>query len=116
MGDAIIWWTGAISLCAAALAFFAFVIVFLWANFIHNRFSAIFFRKTLRRISLASWHQTRLVMKGGEAPPADDWPADDHVIGPHPFYLSYRVGKRRLFIMAGTLGEWRNSSIRGMHP
>ena len=116
MSDTIIWWTGAVAIGAAVLGLSAIALVFLWANLIHDRFSAIFFRKTQRRISLASWHRTRLLMKGGGEPPADEWPADDHVIGPHPFYLSYRIGKRRLFIMAGTLGEWRNSSIRGTHP
>lgn len=116
MGEAVFWWIGVVVFALTALAVLGFAILWLWANLIHKRFNAIFFRETQRRISLASWHRTRLSMRGGEAPPEDEWPADDHVVGPRPFYLSYKIGQRRIFIMFGTLGLYRHSSIKGRHP
>lgn len=113
--DTALWWTGAVVVALASIAAIGFALLWLWANLIHDRFSAIFFREGKRRISLASWHQSKISMRG-EGPSLDDWPADDHVIGPRPFYLSYKIGKRRLFIMAGTLGLYRHSSIKGRHP
>lgn len=111
------YWVGVVVTAAFCVVGLLIVLIWLWANLIHNRFSAIFFRPTKRRISLASWHQTRLTVKGGNMPSGDeDWPADDHVIGPRPFYLSYKIGEVSLFVMFGTLRAYRHSSIRGRHP
>lgn len=99
------------------LAAVLFVLAWVYFNLIEGRFGAILFRRSPRRLSLASWHQTRLVQKGeSDDELLTDWPADDFPIGERPFYLSYQVGKRRLFIMAGRLGEHRSAVIKGKHP
>lgn len=106
-------WIGLIITCLAGACLALFIILRAYFWLIHDRFSAIFFKPSKRRISIASWHHTRLATCENDR---SNWPADDHVVGPRPFYLSYRVGKKRFFILAGTLGEWRDRSIRGDHP
>lgn len=86
-----------------------------WVNLIHGRFNLIFFRKSKRRLSIASWHESVLLDLDGNFD-ENSWLADDHVIGPNPFFISYQIGNRRLFLMAGTLHDWRGSNIKGKHP
>lgn len=109
MTDSAFYWIGlGVVLGLAVIALLA-ALIFLYAHLLHGRFGLIFFRKGKCRLSLASWYNTRLM--SDEHYCADDWP-----IGPRPFYLSYEIGKRRLFVMAGTLAERRDSPIRGKHP
>ena len=113
--DVFLWLVGCAVVGIMAIAFVVGSAIWLWANFIHERFSLIFFRESRRRLSLASWHETVLCRTDGTVD-EDHWPADDHIIGPHPFYLSYRIGKRRIFMMAGTVQDRRHNSIKGQKP
>lgn len=115
--SAAFYWIGVAVVAVAALAAVLFVLLWLYFTLLHQRFGAILFRKSQRRLSLASWHASRLVRKGEQVGEGDDqWPADDWVINQRPFYLSYSLGKRRLFVMAGLLDGPRGSSILGKHP
>lgn len=87
----------------------------LYLNLIHGRFGLIFFARRPRRLSIASWHHGRISRKD-EASGNDDWPADDFPINERPFLLTYRVGKRSYFVMAGHLAPYRNRPIKGTHP
>ncbi|MDI3491990.1 MAG: hypothetical protein PWP11_3267, partial [Thauera sp.] len=49
---------------------------------IRDRFSWIPFRKGERRLSIASWHSSKLVNRDNDR--EDDWPADDWPIGERP--------------------------------
>ncbi len=103
-------WIGVVSTAAIFLVGTIVTIVWLYANFVHNRFGLILFRKGERRISIASWHRTKRV--DAVSFKADDWP-----IGARPFYLSYRFnGERRVFVMLGIIERHRNASIEGEHP
>lgn len=107
-GDAFYWIgvgvVGAVgaALCVALL-FSAYVM------FIHGRFEIIFFRKTKRRMSIAAWHNARLMNN-------PTFKADDFPIADRPFFLSYSVGNRRVFLMLGILDARRDSPISGEHP
>lgn len=110
MGEAAFYWIGVGvvgCLCAGA----AIVALFwLYARFLHGRFGTIFFRRTERRISIASWYSSRLM--SDEHYCADDWP-----IAQRPFYLSYELpSQRRLFVLVGILSPRRDMPIRGQHP
>jgi len=111
MTDQIFWWIGYVATAFIAICIVGFAMLWLWVNLIHERFGAILFRPTQRRLSVASWHQHKLVGLGD-----GDWKADDWPIAPRPFYLSYRFGKRRVFIMLGVMEQIRHSSIKGTHP
>lgn len=92
-----------------ALAFY------LWAKLIYQRFHWIPCRKTERRMSVASWHNTRLVGLGED--PADRrFEFDDWPIRQRPFYLSYTFGKARAFIMIGVMEDPRWNAGKGKHP
>lgn len=113
--DVVFYWIG---IGAVALAMIAVVFVaalFFWSRCIKGRFSAILFRKGERRLSIASWYAGKLLRTDGESRD-DDWPADDWPIGERPFYLSFRIGECRLFLLAGMLSPRRSSSIKGIHP
>ncbi|MCW2405051.1 hypothetical protein M2336_001680 [Sphingobium sp. B1D7B] len=110
MSDQFFWWTGAIVIALLAASAFAYCIIWLYANFIHERIGHILFRKTERRISIASWYNARLM--SDEFYKADDWP-----ICERPLYLSYELpSHRRLFIMIGKLEPRRDAPIQGTHP
>lgn len=86
-------------------------LIWIYANLIHGRFELKLFRKTQRRLSIAAWHQSRLSCRAD-----DEWPADDFPVNERPFYLSYLVGGKRLFLMACVLSDNRWNSIKGKHP
>lgn len=110
-------WIGVTVVVVAALLVLLFVVLRAYFWLIHDRFGAILFRKSQRRLSIASWHQSRLIRKGeSEAEQMADWLADDWVVNERPLYLSYQLGKRRLFILAGLIDGPRFSSIRGHYP
>lgn len=108
-------WIGVAAVATVAIAVVGAGLFWLYANFLHGRFSTILFRKGQRRLSIASWHQSRLLMRGGDSQP-NEWQADDWPVNERPLYLSFRVGNRRLFILAGLLSNVRDSVIRGAHP
>ena len=112
MSDAF-YWIGVV--VVGGLAVLAVIAAALWIyyNLLSNRFNAILFRTSERRLSIASWHATRLVRK---EQPEEGWPADDWPINKRPFYLSCRVGNRRLFLLAGLISGPRDRVIRGEHP
>jgi hypothetical protein len=98
--------TSAVVICLAVMG----VLFALYAYLIHRRFGLIFFRKGECRLSLASWHNTRLstATKFG----ATDWP-----IGKRPFILTYKLKpKLTLFIMFGTMSSARYNAVEGIHP
>lgn len=107
---------GFVATCLAVLAALAGVCLFLWAKLIYQRFHWIPFRKGQRRLSLASWHNTRIMQMGNEDPDPAVFTFDDWPIGPRPFYLSYRFGDRRFFVMLGIMGSVRNTIGKGKHP
>lgn len=110
----VFYWIG-VSVVVVAAAFVA-IAGALWAyfNLIDGRFHAILFRKSARRLSIASWHESRLTRKGQTD--SEDWPADDWPVNKRPLYLSCRIGQRRLFMLAGLLSGPRDRVIRGEHP
>lgn len=81
----------------------------LYFNFLHGRFGLIFFRKSERRLSIASWHRSKLSN-------ADEFLADDWVVNERPFYFAYWFNGRRYFVLLGFLKGPRHSPIRGEHP
>lgn len=109
MADAAFYWIGVGVALTLAVAAIGAALIYLYAWLIHDRFGWIIFRRPERRLSLASWYNAKLMND-------TDWGIDDMPIGPRPFYLSYRIGERRLFIMIGTLGAYRHSIARGKHP
>lgn len=111
----VFYWIGVAVVVAAAVAAVCLVAAWLYAVLIHRRFGLIFFRKSQRRLSIASWHQSRIIQKS-QADIEVDWPADDWPICERPFYLSYEAGKRRYFVMAGWLEPMRADSIKGKRP
>lgn len=115
MGESAFYWIGIVVVGLFVLASVLFVIGWLYANLLHGRFHLILFKRGVRRLSLASWHQTKVMAKGKERSD-DDWPADDFPINERPFFLSYNIHGRQFFIMLGWLGPWRNVSIKGKHP
>lgn len=114
MGSAF-YWIGVVVVALLVLGALGYALLWFYFNLLHERFGAIFFRKSERRLSIASWHAAKLVRKD-QPDRDDDWRADDWPINERPFYLSYRVGERRYFVMAGWLGPHRNSPITGKHP
>lgn len=109
MVDASFYWIGVGVTLTLAVAAIGAALIVLYAWLIRDRFGAILFRKSQRRLSLASWYNAKLLSDV-------EWMADDMPIGERPLYLSYRVGERRLFILIGTLGRYRHAPIRGRHP
>lgn len=112
--DTIAMWAGygLAGLAVAALTGFALLLVY--AKLIYRRFYIIPFRRTQRVLSLSSWHHSRLVSKKDPQP---GWSADDWPIGRRPFFLSYEIGQRRVFIMLGTMNRQpRHSAVKGEHP
>lgn len=115
-GD-IFYWIGVTVSILAGLAGVAVSLLLIYGLFISGRFGLIFFRKSPRQLSIASWHETKLLKKWDRADDMDDWPADDYPIGPRPFYLSYRFrGQKHLFVMVGYHTGHRHIPIRGLHP
>lgn len=108
-------WIGIAVTAIAGICLALFIILRAYFSLIHGRFGAILFRKSPRRLSIASWHRTRLVGLSND-PEDTHHNADDWVVNERPFYLSYEVLGIRLFILAGTLKGPRYSSIRGEHP
>lgn len=115
MSASVFFWIGlsVSSLVGAAVIMFA--AFYLFAKLIYKRFHWIPFRKTERRMSIASWHNTRLVGLGQD--PADErFEFDDWPIRERPFYLSYTFGKARAFIMLGVMEDPRWNAGKGKHP
>lgn len=108
------YWIGVVVVCGLSVLVISVGLLWIYFNLLHDRFNAIMFRKSERRLSIASWHATRLIRKGQSSD--DDWPADDWPINKRPFYLSCRIGGRRLFILAGLISGPRANIIRGAHP
>jgi len=116
MSATVFYWIGigATSLvCSAVIMFVGF---YLFAKLIHQRFHWIPFRKTERRLSLASWHQTRTMQMGNQDPSPDVFTFDDWPIAHRPFYLSYTFGDRRFFLMLGVMESVRHTVGKGKHP
>lgn len=109
MSDVAFYWLGVGVALTVAVAVTVVALGYLYAILIHDRFGLIFFRKTQRRLSIASWYNAKLM--NDEHFHADDWPVNER-----PFYLSYEIGERRLFVMAGILEPRRNMPISGKHP
>lgn len=114
MGDAF-YWIGVVTVSAIGVGALLVGLIWLYANLIHRRIELKMFRKTERRMSIASWHRTRVTYPNDERG-EDDWPADDFPINKRPFYFAYRVGGKRLFLMACILSDNRRDSIKGKHP
>ena len=114
MGIEAFYWIGLAVSVVVAVAIFGFGLLWVYVNVLSNRFSAILFRTSPRRLTIAAWHESRMVVKGHDAD--DDWPADDWPINKRPLYLSCRIGQRRLFILAGVLSGPRYRVIHGEHP
>ena len=91
------------------------VIFWLYANLIHRRFGLIFFARRRRRLSIALWYAAK-VMPTSAPDRDDDWRADDFPINRRPFLLTYRIGRRSYFLMAGYLAPRRHMQIEGKHP
>ncbi len=98
-----------------ALAVIAAVFFYLYVKLIYKRFSWIPFCKTARRMSIASWHATRLLPRNRAR---DDglFDFDDFPINERPFFVSCTVGKRRYFVMLGFIVGPRSSVGKGKHP
>lgn len=109
------YWIGVGVVFTIAPATIIFALAFAYARLIHRRFGLIFFQRRPRRLSIASWHQSKIVQLSG-APRDDDWLADDFPVNERPFLLTCRVGGRRYFVMAGYLGPHRLAPIKGIHP
>jgi hypothetical protein len=109
MSDTAFYWIGVgVSLTVAAtLVLVCLIILYAWL--IHGRFSWIPFRKSQRRLSIASWYNARLMND-------TEFMVDDFPIGPRPLYISYKIGNHRLFILIGRLEQYRHASIHGKHP
>ena len=112
---AVFYGIGAIVVYGLALGAAGYIALFLYFLFIDGRFGAIFCRKGERRLSIAAWHRTRLVGLGND-PEDTRHSADDWVVCERPFYLSYDLGEKRMFILAGTLKGPRHSILKGEHP
>lgn len=108
MDDAF-YWIGVAVVAVAALAAALYALAWMYFRGVHGRIGAILFRKGERRLSLTSWHPSRLLSDKHYT--ADDWPINER-----PFYLSYQIGRRRLFVMAGALEPMRSAAVRGKHP
>lgn len=91
-----------------ALAFY------LWAKLIYQRIQWIPFRKTMRRMSIASWHESRLLWR--DEPDDGLFDFDDFPINERPFFVSYTIGTRRYFVMLGYIVGPRSSIGKGKHP
>lgn len=109
MGEQTFYWigVGVVSTLAVAATIIALFMLYAWA--IHDRFGLIFFRKTERRLSIASWHRAKLLTD-------EHFAADDFPVNERPFCLTYKVGQRRLFILAGFLSPHRHMPIKGTPP
>ncbi len=105
----VFYWIGIAVSVIVILAIGISVLLFAYVHLIHDRFRWIPFRKTPRRLSIASWHQSKLVSD-------EHFKADDWVISPRFFYLDYKLGTRRWFIMTGLLDPMRYAQISGKHP
>lgn len=113
---AIFQWIG-IAVCAAiALISVAFVMLKLYFTMLHGRFGLILFSPSQRRISIASWHSTKLKPIGRDDPGPDMFGFDDWPVNRRPFYLSYEIGRRRVFILIGMLEGHRYNVGKGQHP
>lgn len=112
MGD-IFYWVGVVVVGAAGSLTIAAVMLWVYYNLLADRFNAILFRASKRRLSIASWHETRMIRKGQDD---EGWPADDWPVNTRPLYLSCRIGNRRLFLLDGLLSGPRDRVIRGTHP
>ena len=110
MSDSPFYWIGVgVSLTIAAAIVIGGLLL-IYAHLIHGRFNFILFRKGERRLSIASWCNARLMND-------EDFTADDFPICERPFYASYRFGKRRFFLLAGTHNQMsRHAVLRGEHP
>lgn len=115
MESEVFWWIGAVVSAVAVFVMLAAVLLLIWGRLIHDRFHAILFRKTERRMSVASWQGSRVVSRHGPDDGMsgfDDWPVNER-----PLYLSYRFSKkRRLFFLAGIMTGPRSSVGKGKHP
>jgi hypothetical protein len=111
----VFFWIGVGFTAAFAIVALLAALFLLYAWLIHGRFGLIFFRKSQHRLSIVSWHQARLTYKGDDRGDKE-WPADDWPINERPFCLTYRIGTKRVFILAGMLGEHRSNVISGTHP
>lgn len=108
--DVAFYWIGVGVVSTLAVAIVAFVLFFLYARFLHERFSWILFRKGERRLSLTAWYNSRLMSD-------EHFHADDFPIGKRPFYLSYEFARdRRVFVLFGTVGARRSMAVSGTHP
>ena len=61
MSGAAFYWIGVVVVSTIVFALVIVALIFAYAWFIHRRFSAIFFRKGARRLSIASWYSSKLM-------------------------------------------------------
>lgn len=109
MSAAIFYWVGVFTIGVLCTVGGAAALFSGYAFLIHDRFNCIFFRAGERRLSIASWYSAKLMND-------ELWKADDFPIGRRPFYLSYRIGEQRLFLMLGIHEGCRHMPIQGKHP
>lgn len=106
-----------IAVCALlAFLLIAFAGLKLYFTLLHGRFELILFRRTQMRLSLASWYGVKVKPIAGHDPDPNLFSFDDWPINERPFYLSYRIGRCRPFIMIGMLEGPRFNAGKGKHP
>lgn len=105
----IFYWIGVVTVALLGFAATAVALIAAYVFLIHDRFNVIFFRKGQRRLSIASWHSSKLVDQ-------DTFEVDDFLINERPLYVSYRFGRRRAFVMFGLLSDPRYRALWGKHP
>jgi len=107
---------GLVTTVLAGLAAIAAVILYLFYKLLYKRFHWIPCRKTERSISLASWHNTRVMQMGNQDPDPAVFTFDDWPIRQRPFFVSYTFGKHRAFMMFGVMDGPRWTVGKGKHP
>ena len=109
MTDTIFYLIGVSTVAGLALLAALYILIWIWYTFIDGKFGFILFTKTHRRLSIACWNNSKLMND-------KYFSADDFPIQERPLYLSYEIGKRRLFFIAGILEAGRDMPIKGIHP
>ena len=109
---------GQIVVALVVLALIAVTCLLIWGRLIHERFHWVPFRKGARRLSVASWHNSRIVVKKSQAVDDGLFSFDDWPVNERPFYLSYQFGRkqRRVFVLFGIMEPPRRSVGKGKHP
>jgi hypothetical protein len=94
----------------------ALILIWTFYRFLDGRFGAMFFRKTARKLSIVSWHQTRTMQMGNKDCDPNVYTFDDFPICSRPGMIHYRIGQRRYFIMVGFYKPMRFNVGKGKRP